>query len=189
VRSIIAFNSKQGRTLRRSARDARNTRSFVGATSGGPSAQTVRRSFSGVECTTSPCHWSVFFPSILIDWPVKSLPHPLELHKPNKNALEKKCWLNLYIYEYYKTVLYKFSYFLLYFSGDCQPVGLLDVTHCYYGFPISLSFPHFMNGDLGLQQNITGVSPDPVKHSSAFVIQPVCLFFIFYLSTWRKKVK
>ncbi|XP_043947113.1 scavenger receptor class B member 1 isoform X1 [Drosophila biarmipes] len=57
-------------------------------------------------------------------------------------------------------------------KGDCQPVGLIDVTDCYYGFPISLSFPHFMNGDLGLQENITGVNPDPTKHSSAFVIQP-----------------
>ncbi|XP_039501016.2 scavenger receptor class B member 1-like [Drosophila santomea] len=57
--------------------------------------------------------------------------------------------------------------------GDCQPVGLIDVTDCYYGFPISLSFPHFMNGDLGLQKNITGISPDPQKHSSTFVIQPV----------------
>ncbi|KQS61763.1 uncharacterized protein Dere_GG27099 [Drosophila erecta] len=55
---------------------------------------------------------------------------------------------------------------------NCQPVGLIDVTDCYYGFPISLSFPHFMNGDLGLQQNITGLSPDPRKHSSTFVIQP-----------------
>ncbi|XP_017067297.1 sensory neuron membrane protein 1-like isoform X2 [Drosophila eugracilis] len=29
-----------------------------------------------------------------------------------------------------------------------------------------------MNGDLGLQQNITGLNPDQTKHSSAFVIQP-----------------
>jgi len=36
-----------------------------------------------------------------------------------------------------------------------------------------------MNGDLGLQQNITGVNPDPEKHSSAFVIQPVCLSLSF----------
>ncbi|XP_070140391.1 scavenger receptor class B member 1 isoform X2 [Drosophila kikkawai] len=57
-------------------------------------------------------------------------------------------------------------------KGDCQPVGLIDVTDCYYGFPISLSFPHFMNGDLGLQQNVTGMHPDPAKHSSVFVIQP-----------------
>ncbi|KAH8389058.1 hypothetical protein KR200_001002, partial [Drosophila serrata] len=57
-------------------------------------------------------------------------------------------------------------------KGDCQPVGLIDVTDCYYGFPISLSFPHFMNGDVGLQQNVTGMNPDPAKHSSVFVIQP-----------------
>ncbi|XP_052854701.1 scavenger receptor class B member 1 isoform X1 [Drosophila gunungcola] len=57
-------------------------------------------------------------------------------------------------------------------KGDCQPVGLIDVTDCYYGFPISLSFPHFMNGDLGLQKNVSGINPDPAKHSSAFVIQP-----------------
>ncbi|XP_002133269.1 scavenger receptor class B member 1 isoform X1 [Drosophila pseudoobscura] len=57
-------------------------------------------------------------------------------------------------------------------KGDCQPVGLIDVTDCYYGFPISLSFPHFMNGDVGLQQNVTGMNPDPAQHSSAFVIQP-----------------
>ncbi|XP_030377493.1 scavenger receptor class B member 1 isoform X2 [Scaptodrosophila lebanonensis] len=57
-------------------------------------------------------------------------------------------------------------------NGDCQSVGLIDVTDCYYGFPISLSFPHFMNGDVGLQENITGMQPDPEKHSSAFVIQP-----------------
>ncbi|TDG46135.1 hypothetical protein AWZ03_007477 [Drosophila navojoa] len=56
--------------------------------------------------------------------------------------------------------------------GDCQPVGLIDVTDCYYGFPISLSFPHFMNGDVGLVENITGMQPDPEKHSTAFVIQP-----------------
>ncbi|XP_043063816.1 scavenger receptor class B member 1 isoform X1 [Drosophila ficusphila] len=57
-------------------------------------------------------------------------------------------------------------------NGDCQPVGLIDVTDCYYGFPISLSFPHFMNGDLGLQENVTGMNSDPTKHSSVFIIQP-----------------
>ncbi|KAH8421209.1 hypothetical protein KR009_000156 [Drosophila setifemur] len=57
-------------------------------------------------------------------------------------------------------------------NGDCQPVGLIDVTDCYYGFPISLSFPHFMDGNVELQKNISGMSPDPAKHSSEFVIQP-----------------
>ncbi|XP_049317422.1 scavenger receptor class B member 1 isoform X1 [Bactrocera dorsalis] len=57
-------------------------------------------------------------------------------------------------------------------KGKCQPQGLIDVTDCYYGFPISLSYPHFMNGDPGLLDNITGVEPDEKKYSSAFVVQP-----------------
>ncbi|KAM7351909.1 scavenger receptor class B member 1 isoform 2-T2 [Cochliomyia hominivorax] len=56
--------------------------------------------------------------------------------------------------------------------GYCQPSGLIDVTDCYYGFPISLSLPHFMDGDVGLQENVTGLSPDPEKHSSEFIVQP-----------------
>ncbi|XP_053961153.1 scavenger receptor class B member 1 isoform X1 [Anastrepha ludens] len=57
-------------------------------------------------------------------------------------------------------------------KGKCQPQGLIDVTDCYYGFPISLSFPHFMHGDPGLLNNITGVEPDEKKFASAFVVQP-----------------
>lgn len=30
-----------------------------------------------------------------------------------------------------------------------------------------------MNGDIGLVENVTGMQPDPAKHSTAFVIQPV----------------
>ncbi|XP_067620772.1 scavenger receptor class B member 1 isoform X2 [Eurosta solidaginis] len=57
-------------------------------------------------------------------------------------------------------------------KGKCQPQGLIDVTDCYYGFPISLSYPHFMHGDPGLLTNITGVEPDEEKFASAFVVQP-----------------
>uniref|UniRef100_A0A1I8N7B3 CD36 family protein n=1 Tax=Musca domestica TaxID=7370 RepID=A0A1I8N7B3_MUSDO len=57
-------------------------------------------------------------------------------------------------------------------KGYCQPVGLVDVTDCYYGFPISLSFPHFMDGDPRLQTDITGLEPDKEKHSSEFIIEP-----------------
>ncbi|XP_023158609.1 scavenger receptor class B member 1 isoform X2 [Ceratitis capitata] len=57
-------------------------------------------------------------------------------------------------------------------KGKCQPRGLIDVTDCYYGFPISLSYPHFMHGDTGLLDNITGMQPDEQKFASAFVIQP-----------------
>ncbi|XP_046808275.1 scavenger receptor class B member 1 isoform X3 [Lucilia cuprina] len=56
--------------------------------------------------------------------------------------------------------------------GYCQPHGLIDVTDCYYGFPISLSLPHFMDADPGLQENVTGLTPDKEKHSSEFIVQP-----------------
>ncbi|XP_065358409.1 scavenger receptor class B member 1 isoform X1 [Calliphora vicina] len=57
-------------------------------------------------------------------------------------------------------------------NGYCQPIGLVDVTDCYYGFPISLSLPHFMDADPGLQENITGLIPNKEKHSSEFIVQP-----------------
>ncbi|XP_037958648.1 scavenger receptor class B member 1 isoform X2 [Teleopsis dalmanni] len=57
-------------------------------------------------------------------------------------------------------------------QGKCQPSGLIDVTDCYYGFPISLSYPHFMEGDPDLQNNITGLTPSKEAHSSQFIIQP-----------------
>ncbi|KAL5282474.1 SCRB5 family protein [Megaselia abdita] len=57
-------------------------------------------------------------------------------------------------------------------EGYCQPKGLLDVTDCYYGFPISLSYPHFFDGDEDLIRNVSGLSPNTTKHSSYFNVQP-----------------
>jgi len=82
-------------------------------------------------------------------------------------------YFNLYKISYSNALIWQILSHLLLLLGDCQPIGLIDVTDCYYGFPISLSFPHFMNGDVGLVENVTGMEPDPAKHSTAFVIQPV----------------
>ncbi|XP_055853022.1 scavenger receptor class B member 1 isoform X2 [Episyrphus balteatus] len=57
-------------------------------------------------------------------------------------------------------------------QGYCQPRGLIDVTDCYYGFPISLSYPHFMDTDPGLMNNVTGLKPNRSEHSSYFILQP-----------------
>ncbi|XP_060533282.1 scavenger receptor class B member 1 isoform X2 [Cylas formicarius] len=55
----------------------------------------------------------------------------------------------------------------------CLPNGLLDVRGCYYGFPIALSYPHFLDGDKSLMAKVeSGLNPDPEKHKSYFVIQP-----------------
>ncbi|XP_022903927.2 scavenger receptor class B member 1-like isoform X1 [Onthophagus taurus] len=54
----------------------------------------------------------------------------------------------------------------------CLPRGLLDVRECYYGFPIALSYPHFLDGDESLFKDVEGMVPDRTKHESYFVINP-----------------
>ncbi|CAH0548626.1 unnamed protein product [Brassicogethes aeneus] len=57
-------------------------------------------------------------------------------------------------------------------KNKCLPPGLLDVNGCYYGFPIALSYPHYLDGNEFLSSRIEGVHPDENKHRSYFVIQP-----------------
>ncbi|XP_030747481.1 scavenger receptor class B member 1-like isoform X2 [Sitophilus oryzae] len=55
----------------------------------------------------------------------------------------------------------------------CLPKGLLDVRGCYYGFPIALSYPHFLDGDKALFAKVeSGLNPNPDHHRSYFIIQP-----------------
>lgn len=57
-------------------------------------------------------------------------------------------------------------------QGYCQPRGLIDVTDCYYGFPISLSYPHFMDADPELLEAIDGLTPNRTHHESYFMVNP-----------------
>ncbi|KAI4492425.1 hypothetical protein M0804_002216 [Polistes exclamans] len=57
-------------------------------------------------------------------------------------------------------------------EGHCLPPGLIDVTACYYGFPIALSFPHFYKSHPSLLAAVNGLQPNPKKHESYFYIQP-----------------
>ncbi|XP_015173130.1 PREDICTED: scavenger receptor class B member 1 isoform X2 [Polistes dominula] len=54
----------------------------------------------------------------------------------------------------------------------CLPPGLIDVTACYYGFPIALSFPHFYKSHPSLLEAVNGLQPNAEKHESYFYIQP-----------------
>jgi hypothetical protein len=49
------------------------------------------------------------------------------------------------------------------------------VTDCYYGFPIALSFPHFLDADPQLLENVTGCQPNRTEHESYFIVNPVSL--------------
>ena len=57
--------------------------------------------------------------------------------------------------------------------NKCLPIGLLDVTDCYYGFPISLSYPHFLHGDRILREKVQGLNPVITDHEPYFIIEPV----------------
>ncbi|GBP57039.1 Scavenger receptor class B member 1 [Eumeta japonica] len=57
-------------------------------------------------------------------------------------------------------------------EGKCLPAGLIDVTDCYYGFPIALSYPHYYKGEDVLFTKIEGLTPDKEKHETRFWIQP-----------------
>ncbi|CAH2101746.1 unnamed protein product [Euphydryas editha] len=56
--------------------------------------------------------------------------------------------------------------------GNCLPEGLIDVTDCYYGFPIALSYPHFYKGDEVLFSKVDGLTPNQEQHETRFWIQP-----------------
>ncbi|XP_033223923.1 scavenger receptor class B member 1-like [Belonocnema kinseyi] len=57
-------------------------------------------------------------------------------------------------------------------KGRCLPEGFVDVTDCYYGFPIALSYPHFLQADPTILETMEGLQPDLEKHESYFYIQP-----------------
>lgn len=54
-----------------------------------------------------------------------------------------------------------------------MPRGLIDVHDCYYGFPIALSYPHFLDADPKLVEAVDGSFPNRSEHESFFMIQPV----------------
>lgn len=76
--------------------------------------------------------------------------------------------------------------------GHCLPRGFIDVTDCYYGFPIALSYPHFMDADPKVLNMTQGSRPDPKVHQSHFLINRVsalclfCVIFSFFIQSQRQ---
>ncbi|KZC10319.1 PREDICTED: scavenger receptor class B member 1-like [Dufourea novaeangliae] len=57
-------------------------------------------------------------------------------------------------------------------KGHCLQAGLIDVTDCYYGFPIALSFPHFYKTDPRILEAVEGLNPRANLHESYAYVQP-----------------
>ncbi|XP_058820857.1 scavenger receptor class B member 1 isoform X2 [Topomyia yanbarensis] len=84
-------------------------------------------------------------------------------------------------------------------KGQCLPRGLIDVTECYYGFPIALSYPHFLDADPQLLGKLEGLAPNASLHSSFFMINATMkqlptslrnrfLFYLYYLRVFDRIV-
>ncbi|XP_031841613.1 scavenger receptor class B member 1 isoform X2 [Nomia melanderi] len=57
-------------------------------------------------------------------------------------------------------------------QGHCLQPGLIDVTDCYYGFPIALSYPHFYKTDPSVLEAVQGLNPQADLHESFAYVQP-----------------
>ncbi|XP_052748979.1 scavenger receptor class B member 1-like isoform X2 [Galleria mellonella] len=87
-----------------------------------------------------------------------------------------KSGLNAYKYTYPENMLDNGQYIkenkCFCRKGKCLPAGLIDVTDCYYGFPIALSYPHFYKGDDILFSKVEGLTPNKEEHETSFWIEP-----------------
>ncbi|KAF2893100.1 hypothetical protein ILUMI_13073 [Ignelater luminosus] len=57
-------------------------------------------------------------------------------------------------------------------NDECLPDGLGDMSPCYYGIPIVMSRPHFLDGDPNLVKQVDGLFPDKNKHGFFMLIHP-----------------
>jgi len=60
-------------------------------------------------------------------------------------------------------------------DGSCSGVkrGVFNATKCYFGAPIMLSNPHFLDADESLRKELVGMDPRPNVHESYLDIEPV----------------
>lgn len=57
-------------------------------------------------------------------------------------------------------------------TDECLPNGLGDMSPCYYGIPIVMSRPHFLDADPVLVEQIDGLFPNEDKHGFHMLIHP-----------------
>lgn len=51
--------------------------------------------------------------------------------------------------------------------------GFQSIAPCYYGMPITLSQPHYLNADEAILETINGMNPNVEQHGSSCSIQPL----------------
>ncbi|ERL87022.1 hypothetical protein D910_04424, partial [Dendroctonus ponderosae] len=51
--------------------------------------------------------------------------------------------------------------------------GFQSIAPCYYGMPITLSQPHYLNADEAILKTVNGMNPNVEQHGSSCIIQPL----------------
>ncbi|XP_032672792.1 scavenger receptor class B member 1-like isoform X2 [Odontomachus brunneus] len=79
-------------------------------------------------------------------------------------------------------------------QGVCLKPGFIDVTDCYYGFPIALSYPHFYKTDPSFLEAVEGLEPKEELHKSYCYIEPTSglptdLAFRFQINMMLQNIK
>ncbi|XP_013187176.1 protein peste [Amyelois transitella] len=57
-------------------------------------------------------------------------------------------------------------------NGPCEWGGVMNVSACRFNSPSFVTLPHFLHADPRLKELVTGLEPDPEKHTFYFAVEP-----------------
>ncbi|XP_067625345.1 uncharacterized protein [Eurosta solidaginis] len=57
-------------------------------------------------------------------------------------------------------------------NGQCVPSGVINISSCWYGAPMFLSYPHFYDADPTYLSAVAGLKPQKDKHEFYLVLEP-----------------
>lgn len=80
--------------------------------------------------------------------------------------------LNVYKYTMDQSAFSKSSPYACNCTDNCLPEGLIDISSCYYSFPISLSKPHYLDVDPEYQRQFEGMTPSAENDTSYYILEP-----------------
>ncbi|XP_053959635.1 protein peste-like isoform X2 [Anastrepha ludens] len=57
-------------------------------------------------------------------------------------------------------------------NGECVPSGLINISSCWFGSPMFISYPHFYDADPYYLSEVDGLRPEKQKHELYLVLEP-----------------
>lgn len=57
-------------------------------------------------------------------------------------------------------------------NGECLPYGSVNISGCWFGLPVFISNPHFMDADSFYETQLEGMKPNESLHTTTAVLEP-----------------